>query len=171
MRHQRPGQHIPRKGGPSTQLQHGQGIKKQHLPRNEAMCPGSQGRQAGKGQKFGRLCTHVCHLSPENCGEGPDSEALRCWLPQTLPSLSFFQHHTPPLPAPTSHFWPVAAAHPRRSKNPRPTTLLPASPGPLPHPWPEQGLPSSFKSYIWSFFLQGFISLFLQTLMAGKGQH
>lgn len=92
-RHQRPGQHIPRKGGPSAQPQHGQGIKKQNLPRDEAMCPGSQGRQAGKGQKFAQLCTHAYHLSQENYGEGPDSEALRCWLSQAPLSLSFFQHH------------------------------------------------------------------------------
>lgn len=80
--HQRPGQHIPRKGGPSAQPQHGQGIKKQNLPQDEAMCPGSQGRQAGKGQKFAQLCTHACRLGQEICGEGPDSEVLDAGSPR-----------------------------------------------------------------------------------------
>lgn len=34
----------------------------------------------------------------------------------------------------------------------------------------SKAFPPPFLNYIWSFFLWGFISLFLQTIMTGKGQ-
>lgn len=75
----------------------------------------------------------------------------------------------PPLPALTPHFWPVALPPAPEDPGSRPTSVLPT-------PLTSQTLglseasPSPSKGYIWSFFLQGFISLFVQSLTAGKGQ-